>query len=93
MRKVNWLKDQIAKKNGRVADCGSMSTGEVVDKATFVLRDLIGIRRDVLEHVWLHTLFYVQVYFPLKRFELSHYRNQVRSLFHFFIFLRFLPHT
>ncbi|KAJ3227899.1 hypothetical protein HK099_008309 [Clydaea vesicula] len=71
IRKVNWLKREILKKNGRVADFGTMSTGEIVDRAIPVLKDLISVRSDLLE----------PVFYPNKRFELSLYRNQVIHLF------------
>ncbi|KAJ3412640.1 hypothetical protein HDV05_000451 [Chytridiales sp. JEL 0842] len=71
IRKVNWLSENVRLKNGQVADFGGMSTGWVVDRAVQVLRDLVGERRDLLE----------KVYYPVKRFELSFYRNQVIHLF------------
>ncbi|KAJ3083787.1 hypothetical protein HK102_000908, partial [Quaeritorhiza haematococci] len=71
IRKVNWLKREIVKKGGRVADFGGMPTGVIVDRAVQVLRDLIGTRLDLLE----------PVFYPVKRFELSFYRNQAIHLF------------
>jgi glycerol-3-phosphate O-acyltransferase len=67
---VNWLKTEIASKGGQTAE-GQSSTAVIVDRALEVLKDLIGKRFDILEGV----------YYPLKRFELSYYRNQVIHLF------------
>ncbi|RKP08223.1 hypothetical protein THASP1DRAFT_15940, partial [Thamnocephalis sphaerospora] len=73
VRRVNWLRREILRKGGRVAHFGGMSTGDIVDRAIQVMRDLVGARKekDILEPV-----FYAQ-----KRFELSFYRNQVIHLF------------
>ncbi|KAI8909284.1 hypothetical protein DFJ77DRAFT_512992 [Powellomyces hirtus] len=71
VRKVNWLKREILAKGGRVADFGDMSTSAIVERAVQQMKDLIGKRTDLLE----------PVYYPLKRFELSFYRNQVIHLF------------
>ncbi|KAI9334276.1 putative acyltransferase [Obelidium mucronatum] len=71
IRKVDWLKRVINLRGGAVADFGGKSTGWVVDRAIQVLRDLIGQRTDLLE----------PVFYPVKRFELSFYRNQVIHLF------------
>ncbi len=54
-----------------MADFGGMSTADIVDKATAVLRDLISVRQELLE----------PVFYPNKRFDLSLYRNQVIHLF------------
>ncbi|KAJ3165168.1 hypothetical protein HK101_000288 [Irineochytrium annulatum] len=71
VRKVTWLKRTVSLKGGNVADFGGKSTMWVVERAIQVLRDLIGQRQDLLE----------PVYYPVKRFELSFYRNQVIHLF------------
>ncbi|ORY52918.1 putative acyltransferase [Rhizoclosmatium globosum] len=71
IRKIEWLKRVITLRGGAVADFGDNSTGWVVDRAIQVLRDLIGQRTDLLE----------PVFYPVKRFELSFYRNQVIHLF------------
>ncbi|KAI9350608.1 acyltransferase-domain-containing protein [Zopfochytrium polystomum] len=71
IRKVDWLKRTVILKGGTVADFGGNSTGWVVDRAIQVLKDSIGQRNDLLE----------PVYYPLKRFELCFYRNQVIHLF------------
>ncbi|KAJ3150380.1 hypothetical protein HDU89_003160 [Geranomyces variabilis] len=71
VRKVNWLKREILAKGGRVAHFGDMSTAAIVERAVQQMKDLIGKRTDLLE----------PVYYPLKRFELSFYRNQVIHLF------------
>ncbi|KAJ3014148.1 UNVERIFIED_CONTAM: hypothetical protein HDU68_000404 [Siphonaria sp. JEL0065] len=71
IRKVDWLKRVIVLRRGAVAEFGDKSTGWVVDRAIQVLRDLIGQRTDLLE----------PVFYPVKRFELSFYRNQVIHLF------------
>lgn len=70
IRKVKWLKNEIEQRGGKVAE-GRSSTDVLVDRAIGVLGDLIGKRYDILE----------SVYYPLKRFELSYYRNQVIHLF------------
>ena len=54
-----------------MADFGGNSTGWVVDRAVQVQRNLIGQRTDLLE----------PVYYPVKRVELSFYRNQVIHIF------------
>ncbi|KAJ3139084.1 hypothetical protein HK100_012001 [Physocladia obscura] len=71
VRKIEWLKKGIEMRGGSAADFGGKSTGWVVDRAIQVLKDLIGQRTDLLE----------PVYYPVKRFELSYYRNQVIHLF------------
>ncbi|CAG8484079.1 7131_t:CDS:10 [Paraglomus brasilianum] len=71
IRRVDWLKAAIVVKGGRVADFGDMTTGEIVDRAMNVLKDLIKERKDLLE-----TVFCAE-----NRFELSFYRNQVIHLF------------
>ncbi|RHZ75921.1 hypothetical protein Glove_208g142 [Diversispora epigaea] len=71
IRRVEWLRTAILAKGGRVADFGDMTTGEIVDRAINVLKDLIKERKELLEPV-----FYAE-----KRFELSYYRNQVMHLF------------
>ncbi|CAG8448350.1 4975_t:CDS:10 [Diversispora eburnea] len=63
IRRVEWLRAAILKKGGRVADFGDMTTGDIVDRAINVLKDLIKERKDLLEPV-----FYAE-----KRFELSYY--------------------
>jgi glycerol-3-phosphate O-acyltransferase len=71
IRRVDWLKNEILAQDGQVAEFGSSTTAEVVDRALKVLKDLIGERRGLLE----------PVYYPLKRFELSYYRNQLIHLY------------
>ncbi|KAI9017525.1 acyltransferase-domain-containing protein [Gaertneriomyces semiglobifer] len=71
IRKVNWLKRQIIAKGGRVAHFGGMSTAAIVERAVQQMKDLVGTRNDLLE----------PVYHPIKRFELSFYRNQIIHLF------------
>ncbi|KAI9105789.1 hypothetical protein DFS34DRAFT_28852 [Phlyctochytrium arcticum] len=71
VRKVNWLKREILQKGGRVAHFGTTPTTEIVERAVLQMKDLIGQRTDLLE----------PVYYPLKRFEISLYRNQVIHLF------------
>lgn len=48
-----------------------MSTSDVVDRALTLMKDLIGEHKDVME----------VTYYPIKRFELSFYRNQVSDAF------------
>ncbi|GAA5826424.1 hypothetical protein JCM11251_002361 [Rhodosporidiobolus azoricus] len=71
VKRVIWLKEAIEARGGQVADWGEMSVNEVVDRALDVLKDLIGVQRDLIEHT----------FFPISRFELSFYRNQVIHLF------------
>lgn len=71
VRKVNWLIKQILKKGGSVVDFKGQSTKAVVDNACELLKNIIGVQADLIE----------PVYFPLKPFELSYYRNQVIHLF------------
>ncbi|KAI9592107.1 acyltransferase-domain-containing protein [Syncephalis fuscata] len=73
IRRVNWLRRAIIRKGGRVAYFGNMSTGDIVDRAVQVMRELISVRKDkdILE-----PIFYTQ-----QRFELSFFRNQVIHLF------------
>lgn len=71
VRKVNWLKGEILEKSGRVAHFGGMTTKQVVLRAVDNLKDLVGKRNALLE----------PVYYPIKRFELSFYRNQIIYLF------------
>lgn len=54
-----------------MAEFGTSTTAEVVDRVLRVLKDLIGERRGLLE----------PVYYPLRRFELSYYRNQLIHLY------------
>ncbi|ORZ39149.1 acyltransferase-domain-containing protein [Catenaria anguillulae PL171] len=71
INKVDWLRQQIISKGGKVAEFGD-PTPVIVDRVLALLgADLIGERRDLLE----------PVYFVKKRFELSLYRNQ--CLHHF----------
>lgn len=71
VRKFKWLKNEITLRGGRVAESGRSSTEVLVDRAITVLSDLVGKRFDILE----------SVYYPLFRFQLSYYRNQVIHLF------------
>lgn len=72
IRRVDWLRSAIVKKGFTVADFGVMSTGEVVDRALgTVMKGLITEEKDVMEPTFV----------PVKRFELSFYRNQVIHIF------------
>ncbi|KAG0233773.1 hypothetical protein BGW42_007233 [Actinomortierella wolfii] len=71
IRRVDWLKREILAKGGRVANFSGMETGEVVDRALGVLKDLVALQKNLLEPVFYAT----------KRFELSFYRNQLIHLF------------
>jgi len=53
IRRVDWLRTAISAKGGRVADFGDMTTGEIVDRAVTVLKDLIKERKELLEPVFL----------------------------------------
>ncbi|KAI8909511.1 acyltransferase-domain-containing protein [Gorgonomyces haynaldii] len=71
IRKVIKLRKEIRQRGGSVAEFDTESYGEVVERAIKVLGELIGRRFDILE----------PVYYPMKRFALSYYRNQVIHLF------------
>ncbi|KAF9925662.1 hypothetical protein FBU30_004613 [Linnemannia zychae] len=71
IRRVDWLKREILSKGGRVANFSGMETGEVVDRALGVLKDLVALQKNLLE----------PVFYAVKRFELSFYRNQLIHLF------------
>jgi len=70
IKRVDQLKSNILKKGYQVADFGNMSTSEVVDRALSTMKDMILVESDVME-----TTFQ-----PIKRFELSFYRNQVSPI-------------
>ena len=71
IRRINWLRREVLIKGGKVADFGGVSTSVIVDRAVQALSSLIGIRKELLE----------PVFYAVKRFELSLYRNQVIHLF------------
>ncbi|PWY97414.1 acyltransferase-domain-containing protein [Testicularia cyperi] len=72
IRRVEWIRSAIVSKGYMVADFGHMSTGEVVDRAlSTVMKGLITEEKDVMEPTFV----------PVKRFELSFYRNQVIHIF------------
>ena len=71
IRKVIHLRNKIIKRGGRVSEFGTARYGDVVDRAIKVLGELVGHRMDILE----------PVFYPIKRFTLSYYRNQVIHLF------------
>ncbi|KAF9169199.1 hypothetical protein BGX21_010847 [Mortierella sp. AD011] len=71
IRRVEWLKREILSKGGRVANFSGMETGEVVDRALGVLKDLVAVQKNLIE----------PVFYAVKRFELSFYRNQLIHLF------------
>ncbi|KAF9355308.1 hypothetical protein BGX34_010545, partial [Mortierella sp. NVP85] len=71
IRRVEWLKREILAKGGRVANFSGMETGDVVDRALGVLKDLVAAQKNLLE----------PVFYAVKRFELSFYRNQLIHLF------------
>ncbi|KAJ3274395.1 hypothetical protein HDV01_002999 [Terramyces sp. JEL0728] len=71
VRKVTKLQNEITVRGGQVAESGLSGNEVIVDRAIKVLGELIGQRYEILE----------PVYYPVKRFELSYYRNQVIHLF------------
>lgn len=71
IRRVEWLRDRIIAKGGRVAEFGNRTTGEIVDRALGILKDLIGEVKGLAE----------PTFFARDRFQLSFYRNQVIHLF------------
>lgn len=86
IKRVGWLREAIEARGGRVAEFAGMEIDAVVDRcveippksrvpvahplrrALAVLKDLIGEHEDLIE----------PTFFPLDRFQLSFYRNQVR---------------
>jgi glycerol-3-phosphate O-acyltransferase len=71
VRRVTWLRREILMKGGRVADFAGTPTTVVVARAVTALRGLVGVHKDLLE----------PVFYAVKRFELSLFRNQVIHLF------------
>ena len=71
VRRVEWLRERIHAKGGRVAEFGNRSTEAVVNRALGVLRDLIGEVKGLAE----------PTFFARDRFQLSFYRNGVIHLF------------
>ncbi|GAA5965561.1 hypothetical protein JCM3765_007380 [Sporobolomyces pararoseus] len=71
IKRVLWLKEAIEKRGGQVADFGSMTVEEVVDRTLVILKDLVGETPGLIE----------PTYHPIDRFRLSFYRNQVIHLF------------
>lgn len=71
IRRVERLRSRILHKGYRVADFGTMATSEVVTRALGLMKGLVAVHDDLLE----------PTYEPVKRFELSFYRNQVIHCF------------
>ena len=71
VRRVAWLRDEITKRGGKVCTLQG-NPASVIDQVAVLLGSAIGRHNHLLE----------TVYTPLKRFELSYYRN---SLIHFFV--------
>lgn len=71
VRRVTWLRQEITKRGGTVCNLQG-NPSSVVDQVAVLLGSAIGRHTHLLE----------TVYTPLKRFELSYYRN---SLIHFFV--------
>lgn len=71
VKRVEWLRSVITSRGYQVADFGQMSTEEVVVRAITVMKDQVEVQTDVMEPTFV----------PLKRFELSFYRNQVIHIF------------
>ncbi|KAM0748457.1 acyltransferase-domain-containing protein [Meredithblackwellia eburnea MCA 4105] len=71
IKRVSWLRNAIEARGGRVAEFAGMEIPEVVDRALAVLKDVIGHHTDLIE----------PTFFPISRFELSFYRNQIMHLF------------
>jgi hypothetical protein len=69
IRRVATLRRMIESRGGRVAEFDGMELEQVVDKALAVLSNLIGEHKDLIE----------PTFYPINRFELSFYRNQVSS--------------
>ncbi|KAK7204665.1 acyltransferase [Myxozyma melibiosi] len=74
IRRIEWLCVRIRERGGRVADFGTLTTEQVVDRGLEVLGPLIGISgKDgkLLE----------PTYYAADRFQLSFYRNMAMHLF------------
>lgn len=71
VKRVEWLRSVIHSRGYHVADFGQMSTSEIVDRALAVMKGSVEVQTDVMETTLV----------PLKRFELSFYRNQVIHIF------------
>jgi hypothetical protein len=69
IKRVAWLRSAIEARGGRVAEFAGMDIEQVVDRALVVLKDLIGEHKDLIE----------PTFYPISRFELSFYRNQVST--------------
>lgn len=69
--RVERLRQRILEKGYRVAHFGTMSTSEVVDRALGLMKNLIVAHNDLLE----------PTFEPVKRFDLSLYRNQTIHCF------------
>ncbi|RKP12924.1 acyltransferase-domain-containing protein [Piptocephalis cylindrospora] len=71
IRRVEWLRREVFLHGGRVAHFAGKPVDEIVDRALKVLRELVGVRKALLE----------PVYYAASSTELSYYRNQVIHLF------------
>lgn len=67
IRRVDTLRIMIEARGGQVAEFGGLSLEEIVDRALAVLSKLVGEHKDLIE----------PTFYPINRFELSFYRNQV----------------
>ena len=71
IRGVAKLRHRVVSKGYSVGAFDEANLGDIVDRALTLMRGLVEIQRDLLE-VTIH---------PVKRFELSFYRNQVIHIF------------
>lgn len=71
-RRVEWLRDRVRAKGGRVAHFGGAPTSAVIDRGLDVLgKDLVGLVEGLPE----------PTYYAVDRFHLSFYRNMTIHLF------------
>lgn len=70
VKKVEWLRDIILDRGGKVVTFEG-NTSRVIESVTTLLGSAIGRQTQTLE----------TIYTPMKRFELSYYRNQLIHLF------------
>eukprot|EP01124_Arcella_intermedia_P000699 TRINITY_DN10372_c0_g1_i1.p1 TRINITY_DN10372_c0_g1~~TRINITY_DN10372_c0_g1_i1.p1 ORF type:complete len:741 (-),score=190.79 TRINITY_DN10372_c0_g1_i1:1148-3040(-) len=71
IERVKWLRNEIVERGGHLSAFAAGNPENVVDKVTFLLRNLISRENKLLEII----------YKPNKRFQLSFYRNTAMNIF------------
>lgn len=71
VRRIEWLRERIRAKGGRVAHFGALETEAVVERGLEVLGELVGRVGGLAE----------ETFYAVDRFQLSFYRNMVIHLF------------